>query len=117
MVSILANTVKRIILTLEDGSQKKFSQKPIKTANGFIDLTKYGTVVGWRMEMKDDFVLKSGQGIRLNTYTSFKDPEKTRYDETDATKNEFKNTGRVTYQTQSNLAKDQTSDWTFKLIP
>ena len=48
-----------------------------------IDLSKYGTVVGWRMEMKDDFVLKSGQGIRFNTYTSFKDPEKTRYDEND----------------------------------
>ena len=109
--------VKRIILTLEDGSQKEVQPETDKDGNGFIDLTKYGTVVGWRMEMKDDFVLKSGQGIRFNTYTSFKDPEKTRYDENDATKNEFKNTGRVTYQTQSNLAKDQTSDWTFKLIP
>ena len=45
-----------------------------------IDLSKYGAVVGWRMEMKDDFVLISGQGIRLNTYTSFNDPEKTRFD-------------------------------------
>ncbi len=113
----ISKYVKRIILTLEDGSQKEVQPETDKDGNGFIDLTKYGTVVGWRMEMKDDFVLKSGQGIRLNTYTSFKDPEKTRYDENDATKNEFKNTGRVTYQTQSNLAKDQTSDWTFKLIP
>ena len=113
----ISKYVKRIILTLEDGSQKEVQPETDKDDNGFIDLTKYGTVVGWRMEMKDDFVLKSGQGIRLNTYTSFKDPEKTRYDENDATKNEFKNTGRVTYQTQSNIAKDQTSDWTFKLIP
>ena len=109
--------VKRLILTLDDGSKKEIQPETDKDGNGLIDLTKYGTVVGWRMEMKDDFVLKSGQGIRLNTYTSFKDPEKTRYDENDATKNEFKNTGRVTYQTQSNIAKDQTSDWTFKLIP
>lgn len=108
--------VKRLILTLDDGS-KKIQPETDKDGNGLIDLTKYGTVVGWRMEMKDDFVLQSGQGIRLNTYTSFKDPEKTRYDENDATKNEFKNTGRVTYQTQSNVAKDQTSNWTFKLIP
>lgn len=113
----ISKYVKRIILTLEDGSQKEVQPETDKDGNGFIDLTKYGTVVGWRMEMKDDFVLKSGQGIRLNTYTSFKDPEKTRYDENDTTKNEFKNTGRVTYQTQSNVAKDQTSDWTFKLIP
>ena len=113
----ISKYVKRIILTLEDGSQKEVQPETDKDGNGFIDLTKYGTVVGWRMEMKDDFVLKSGQGIRLNTYTSFKDPEKTRYDENDATKNEFKNTGRVTYQTQSNVAKDQTSNWTFKLIP
>lgn len=113
----ISKYVKRIILTLEDGSQKEVQPETDKDGNGLIDLTKYGTVVGWRMEMKDDFVLKSGQGIRFNTYTSFKDPEKTRYDENDATKNEFKNTGRVTYQTQSNLAKDQTSDWTFKLIP
>lgn len=28
----ISKYVKRIILTLEDGSQKKFSQKPIKTA-------------------------------------------------------------------------------------
>ncbi|WP_298615228.1 Cna B-type domain-containing protein [uncultured Streptococcus sp.] len=109
--------VKRLILTLDDGSKKKIQPETDKDGNGLIDLTKYGTVVGWRMEMKDDFVLQSGQGIRLNTYTSFKDPEKTRYDENDATKNEFKNTGRVTYQTQSNVAKDQTSNWTFKLIP
>ena len=113
----ISKYVKRIILTLEDGSQKEIQPETDKDGNGLIDLSKYGTVVGWRMEMKDDFVLKSGQGIRFNTYTSFKDPEKTRYDENDATKNEFKNTGRVTYQTQSNLAKDQTSDWTFKLIP
>lgn len=113
----ISKYVKRIILTLEDGSQKEVQPETDKDGNGFIDLTKYGTVVGWRMEMKDDFVLKSGQGIRLNTYTSFKDPEKTRYDENDTTKNEFKNTGRVTYQTQSNVAKDQTSDWSFKLIP
>lgn len=113
----ISKYVKRIILTLEDGSQKEIQPETDKDGNGLIDLSKYGTVVGWRMEMKDDFVLKSGQGIRLNTYTSFKDPEKTRYDENDATKNEFKNTGRVTYQTQSNIAKDQTSDWTFKLIP
>ncbi|MDU5561718.1 MAG: adhesin, partial [Streptococcus parasanguinis] len=109
--------VKRLILALDDGSKKKIQPETDKDGNGLIDLTKYGTVVGWRMEMKDDFVLQSGQGIRLNTYTSFKDPEKTRYDENDATKNEFKNTGRVTYQTQSNVAKDQTSNWTFKLIP
>ena len=109
--------VKRLILTLDDGSKKEIQPETDKDGNGFIDLTKYGTVVGWRMEMKDDFVLQSGQGIRLNTYTSFKDPEKTRYDENDANKNEFKNTGRVTYQTQSNVAKDQTSNWTFKLIP
>lgn len=109
--------VKRLILTLDDGSKKEIQPETDKDGNGLIDLTKYGTVVGWRMEMKDDFVLQSGQGIRLNTYTSFKDPEKTRYDENDATKNEFKNTGRVTYQTQSNVAKDQTSNWTFKLIP
>jgi len=113
----ISKYVKRLILTLEDGSQKEIQPETDKDGNGLIDLSKYGTVVGWRMEMKDDFVLKSGQGIRLNTYTSFKDPEKTRYDENDATKNEFKNTGRVTYQTQSNIAKDQTSDWTFKLIP
>ena len=109
--------VKRLILTLDDGSKKEIQPETDKDGNGLIDLTKYGTVIGWRMEMKDDFVLQSGQGIRLNTYTSFKDPEKTRYDENDATKNEFKNTGRVTYQTQSNVAKDQTSNWTFKLIP
>lgn len=109
--------VKRIILTMEDGSTKEIQSEADKDGNGLIDLTKYGTVVGWRMEMKDDFVLQSGQGIRLNTYTSFKDPEKTRYDENDATKNEFKNTGRVTYKTQSNVAKDQSADWSFKLIP
>ena len=72
----ISKYVKRIILTLEDGSQKEVQPETDKDGNGFIDLTKYGTVVGWRMEMKDDFVLKSGQGIRLNTYTSFKDPEK-----------------------------------------
>jgi len=109
--------VKRIILTMEDGSTKEIQSEADKDGNGLIDLTKYGTVVGWRMEMKDDFVLQSGQGITLNTYTSFKDPEKTRYDETDATKNVYKNTGRVTYKTQSNVAKDQSADWTFKLIP
>ena len=109
--------VKRIILTMEDGSTKEIQSEADKDGNGLIDLTKYGTVVGWRMEMKDDFVLQSGQGITLNSYTSFKDPEKTRYDETDATKNVYKNTGRVTYKTQSNVAKDQSADWTFKLIP
>ena len=109
--------VKRIILTMEDGSTKEIQSEADKDGNGQIDLTKYGTVVGWRMEMKDDFVLPSGQGIRLNSYTSFKDPEKTRYDEADATKNVYKNTGRVTYKTQSNVAKDQSADWTFNLIP
>jgi len=109
--------VKRIILTMEDGSTKEIQSEADKDGNGLIDLTKYGTVVGWRMEMKDDFVLQSGQGITLNSYTSFKDPEKTRYDENDATKNVYKNTGRVTYKTQSNVAKDQSADWTFKLIP
>ena len=109
--------VKRIILTMEDGSTKEIKSEADKDGSGLIDLTKYGTVVGWRMEMKDDFVLPSGQGIRLNSYTSFKDPEKTRYDEADATKNVYKNTGRVTYKTQSNVAKDQSADWTFNLIP
>ena len=109
--------VKRIILTMEDGSTKEIQSEADKDGNGLIDLTKYGTVVGWRMEMKDDFVLQSGQGIYLNSYTSFKDPEKTRYDENDATKNVYKNTGRVTYKTQSNVAKDQSADWSFKLIP
>lgn len=109
--------VKRLILTLDDGSKKKIQPETDKDGNGLIDLTKYGTVVGWRMEMKDDFVLQSGQGIYLNSYTSFKDPEKTRYDENDATKNVYKNTGRVTYKTQSNVAKDQSADWSFKLIP
>ena len=94
--------VKRIILTMEDGSTKEIKSEADKDGSGLIDLTKYGTVVGWRMEMKDDFVLPSGQGIRLNSYTSFKDPEKTRYDEADATKNVYKNTGRVTYKTQIN---------------
>ncbi|EKS20343.1 LPXTG-domain-containing protein [Streptococcus sp. F0442] len=109
--------VKRIILTMEDGSTKEIQSEADKDGNGLIDLTKYGTVVGWRMEMKDDFVLQSGQGIRLHSYTSFKDPEKTRYDENDATQNVYKNTGRVTYKTQSNVAKDQSADWSFKLIP
>ena len=77
-----------VLYDKEDGSQKEVQPETDKDGNGFIDLTKYGTVVGWRMEMKDDFVLKSGQGIRFNTYTSFKDPEKTRYDENDATKND-----------------------------
>ena len=113
----ISKYVKRIILTLEDGSQKEVQPETDKDGNGLIDLTKYGTVVGWRMEMKDDFVLKSGQGIRLNSYTSFKDPENTRYDENDATKNVYKNTGRITYKTQSDVAKDQSADWTFKLIP
>ena len=71
---------------MEDGSTKEIQSEADKDGNGLIDLTKYGTVVGWRMEMKDDFVLQSGQGIYLNSYTSFKDPEKTRYDENDATK-------------------------------
>ena len=47
--------VKRIILTMEDGSTKEIQSEADKDGNGLIDLTKYGTVVGWRMEMKDDF--------------------------------------------------------------
>ena len=55
--------VKRIILTMEDGSTKEIQSEADKDGNGLIDLTKYGTVVGWRMEMKDDFVLQSGQEL------------------------------------------------------
>ncbi len=59
-------------------SQKESSaRKTDKDGNGFIGLkSKYGTVVGWRIEMKDDFVQNL---VRLNspiTYTSFKDPER-----------------------------------------
>ena len=52
--------VKRIILTMEDGSTKEIQPEADKDGFGSTDLTKYGTVVGWRLEMKDDFELPSG---------------------------------------------------------
>lgn len=109
--------VKRIILTMEDGSTKEIQPEADKDGFGSIDLTKYGTVVGWRLEMKDDFELPSGQGIYISTYTSFKDPEKTRIDQNDDTKNAYENTGRITYKTQSGADRDQSSKWQFKLLP
>ena len=109
--------VKRIILTMEDGSTKEIQPDADKDGFGSTDLTKYGTVVGWRLEMKDDFELPSGQGIYISTYTSFKDPEKTHINQNDDTKNAYENTGRITYKTQSGADRDQSSKWQFKLLP
>ena len=109
--------VKRIILTMEDGSTKEIQPEADKDGFGSIDLTKYGTVVGWRLEMKDDFELPSGQGIYISTYTSFKDPEKTHIDQNDDSKNAYENTGRITYKTQSGADRDQSAKWQFKLLP
>lgn len=109
--------VKRIILTMEDGSTKEIQPEADKDGFGSTDLTKYGTVVGWKLEMKDDFELPSGQGIFITTYTAFKDPEKTQYDENDETKNVYENTGRITYKTQSGADRDQSAKWKFKLLP
>ena len=109
--------VKRIILTMEDGSTKEIQPEVDKDGFGSTDLTKYGTVVGWRLEMKDDFELPSGQGIYISTYTSFKDPENTQYDENDEAKNAYENTGRITYKTQSGADRDQSAKWQFKLLP
>ena len=109
--------VKRIILTMEDGSTKEIQPEADKDGFGSIDLTKYGTVVGWRLEMKDDFELPSGQGIYISTYTAFKNPEKTHVDENDEAKNAYENTGRITYKTQSGADRDQSAKWQFKLLP
>ena len=109
--------VKRIILTMEDGSTKEIQPEVDKDGFGNIDLTKYGTVVGWRLEMKDDFELPSGQGIYISTYTAFKDPEKTHIDQNDESKNAYENTGRITYKTQSGADRDQSAKWQFKLLP
>ncbi len=109
--------VKRIILTMEDGSTKEIQPEVDKDGFGSIDLTKYGTVVGWRLEMKDDFELPSGQGIYISTYTAFKDPEKTHVDENDEAQNAYENTGRITYKTQSGADRDQSAKWQFKLLP
>ena len=109
--------VKRIILTMEDGSTKEIQPEADKDGFGSTDLTKYGTVVGWRLEMKDDFELPSGQGIYISTYTAFKDPEKTHIDENDEAKNAYENTGRITYKTQSGADRDQSAKWQFKLLP
>lgn len=109
--------VKRIILTMEDGSTKEIQPEADKDGFGSTDLTKYGTVVGWRLEMKDDFELPSGQGIYISTYTAFKDPEKTHIDQNDDTKNAYENTGRITYKTQSGADRDQSAKWQFKLLP
>lgn len=109
--------VKRIILTMEDGSTKEIQPEVDKDGFGSTDLTKYGTVVGWRLEMKDDFELPSGQGINISTYTAFKDPEKTHIDQNDDTKNAYENTGRITYKTQSGADRDQSAKWQFKLLP
>ena len=109
--------VKRIILTMEDGSTKEIQPEADKDGFGNIDLTKYGTVVGWKLEMKDDFELPSGQGIYISTYTAFKDPEKTHIDQNDDTKNAYENTGRITYKTQSGADRDQSAKWQFKLLP
>ena len=109
--------VKRIILTMEDGSTKEIQPEADKDGFGNIDLTKYGTVVGWRLEMKDDFALPSGQGIYISTYTAFKDPEKTHIDQNDESKNAYENTGRITYKTQSGADRDQSAKWQFKLLP
>ena len=109
--------VKRIILTMEDGSTKEIQPEADKDGFGSTDLTKYGTVVGWKLEMKDDFELPSGQGIYITTYTAFKDPEKTHVDENDEAKNAYENTGRITYKTQSGADRDQSAKWQFKLLP
>lgn len=109
--------VKRIILTMEDGSTKEIQPEADKDGFGSTDLTKYGTVVGWKLEMKDDFELPSGQGIFITTYTAFKDPEKTHIDQNDETKNVYENTGRITYKTQSGTDRDQSAKWKFKLLP
>lgn len=109
--------VKRIILTMEDGSTKEIQPEADKDGFGSIDLTKYGTVVGWKLEMKDDFELPSGQGIYISTYTAFKNPEKTHVDENDDSKNAYENTGRITYKTQSGADRDQSAKWQFKLLP
>ena len=109
--------VKRIILTMEDGSTKEIQPEADKDGYGSTDLTKYGTVVGWRLEMKDDFELPSGQGIYISTYTAFKDPENTQYDKNDEAKNAYENTGRITYKTQSGADRDQSAKWQFKLLP
>ena len=109
--------VKRIILTMEDGSTKEIQPEVDKDGYGSTDLTKYGTVVGWRLEMKDDFELPSGQGIYISTYTAFKDPENTQYDKNDESKNAYENTGRITYKTQSGADRDQSAKWQFKLLP
>lgn len=109
--------VKRIILTMEDGSTKEIQPEADKDGYGSTDLTKYGTVVGWRLEMKDDFELPSGQGIYISTYTAFKDPENTQYDKNDEAKNAYENTGRITYKTQSGAERDQSAKWKFNLLP
>ena len=109
--------VKRIILTMEDGSTKEIQPEVDNDGFGSTDLTKYGTVVGWKLEMKDDFELPSGQGIHISTYTSFKDPEKTHIDQNDDSKNAYENTGRITYKTQSGADRDQSAKWQFKLLP
>ena len=114
---LISQYVKRIILTMEDGSTKEIQPEADKDGFGSIDLTKYGTVVGWRLEMKDDFELPSGQGIYISTYTAFKDPEKTHIDENDDSKNAYENTGRITYKTQSGADRDQSAKWQFKLLP
>ena len=102
---------------MEDGSTKEIQPEADKDGFGSIDLTKYGTVVGWRLEMKDDFELPSGQGIYISTYTAFKDPEKTHIDQNDESKNAYENTGRITYKTQSGADRDQSAKWQFKLLP
>ena len=114
---LISQYVKRIILTMEDGSTKEIQPEADKDGFGSIDLTKYGTVVGWRLEMKDDFELPSGQGIYISTYTAFKDPEKTHIDQNDESKNAYENTGRITYKTQSGADRDQSAKWQFKLLP
>ena len=54
--------VKRIILTMEDGSTKEIQSEADKDGNGLIDLTKYGTVVGWHGNEGMILSLQSGPG-------------------------------------------------------
>ena len=109
--------VKRIILTMEDGSTKEIQPEADKDGFGSTDLTKYGTVVGWKLEMKDDFELPSGQGIFITTYTAFKDPEKTQYDEMMRPRMSMKILVALLIKLNQAADRDQSAKWKFKLLP
>ncbi|KXT77481.1 Cna B-type domain-containing protein [Streptococcus sp. DD13] len=114
---MISQYVDHLTLTLEDGTKKDVALETKQDGSVSMDLTQYGVVVAWDLTFKSDFELASGRGLRIRSYTVFKDPENTRVDTTNDSNNKYSNHGTMTFKTAAGASLKNDGDASFVMKP